>query len=81
MPQSAHRQTRVAVSAAARASREGAEPQLALLVKALKLKDAIVDGELCALLPDGCTSFREMQHFRAGIASLRKQLGHSVMRA
>jgi bifunctional non-homologous end joining protein LigD len=41
-------------------------PEIVKAVKALKLKDAILDGELCAVLPDGRTSFHAMQHFRSG---------------
>jgi bifunctional non-homologous end joining protein LigD len=45
-------------------------PQIVTAVKTLKLKDAILDGELCAVLPDGRTSFHAMQHFRGGKARL-----------
>jgi bifunctional non-homologous end joining protein LigD len=39
-------------------------------VEALRLKDAVLDGGVCAVLPDGRTSFSAMQHYRAGTATI-----------
>jgi bifunctional non-homologous end joining protein LigD len=45
-------------------------PDVVIAVKALKLRDTILDGEVCAVLPDGRTSFSAMQQFRAGTATI-----------
>jgi bifunctional non-homologous end joining protein LigD len=40
-------------------------PDIVRALNALGLRGAILDGEVCAVLPDGRTSFNAMQHFRA----------------
>jgi bifunctional non-homologous end joining protein LigD len=39
-----------------------AYPEIAKAALALGVRDAIIDGEVAALLPDGRTSFQELQH-------------------
>lgn len=41
-------------------------PTVVSALTPLKLDDAILDGEVCAVLPDGRTSFSAMQNFRSG---------------
>src|SRR6476620_10808161 len=45
-------------------------PEIVAAVKALRLRDTLIDGEVCALLPDGRTSFHALQYFRTHRAHL-----------
>lgn len=41
-------------------------PEIAASVRALGVADALIDGEVAAVLPDGRTSFQALQHARSG---------------
>jgi bifunctional non-homologous end joining protein LigD len=41
-------------------------PEIARAAKALKVESALIDGEVCLLLPDGRTSFQALQNLAAG---------------
>lgn len=45
-------------------------PDVVKAIKGLRLRDAILDGEVCAVLPDGRTSFSAMQQFRTDAATI-----------
>jgi bifunctional non-homologous end joining protein LigD len=45
-------------------------PEIVSAVRGLRLRDTLLDGEVCAVLPDGRTSFHALQYFRAGHAHL-----------